>query len=380
MPVPAAPGPHPEPLFEQPAGPQRLPPVPLDPLAVLGVDGFQPPVAEELIDRLPGDPAPLGRVLEHLPLGGGDPGDLRAALHEGAVPLLAAPQRLLGGRPGGARDHDQPGPAQRAVGPVDAEPVEDPLAWLRAAARRARGEGLQRRASLGEHLLQCDLGPGGVHRGPDLGHRPAGEVRHRAAEQLRQRGVDPDESHVGAENRHPGGRVTQDGIREPGFELCQSGLPLLRHRGVSAQRAPRPLCRRLPLAAPSCSALPAAPHFAARRLAAVAPAGRLGAARTAFIQNKRATIQDAMLPANCTEAKRESPPTLITRASAVRGPGFWSATAVTQNRDTDEITASTGHNDDSMGRFSYSGWKCSLSLTATHCGLRGEALRPHVQN
>jgi hypothetical protein len=34
---------------------------------------------------------------------------------------------------------------------------------------------------------------------------------------------------------------------------------------------------------------------------------------------------------------------------------------------------------DSMGRFSYSGWKCSLSLAATHCGLRGEALCPHVQ-
>jgi hypothetical protein len=32
-----------------------------------------------------------------------------------------------------------------------------------------------------------------------------------------------------------------------------------------------------------------------------------------------------------------------------------------------------------MGRFSYSGWKCSLSLTATQCGLRGEALFPHVQ-
>ncbi len=57
-----------------------------------------------------------------------------------------------------------------------------------------------------------------------------------------------------------------------------------------------------------------------------------------------------MLPASDTEAKHESPPVFITPAA----PGLQHPDG-TQKRDTDGIAAIAGHNDDSMGKFSYSG-------------------------
>jgi hypothetical protein len=57
-----------------------------------------------------------------------------------------------------------------------------------------------------------------------------------------------------------------------------------------------------------------------------------------------------MLPANGTEAKRESPPVFITPAA----PALQRLHS-TQKSDTDGIAAISGHNDDSMGKFSYSG-------------------------
>jgi hypothetical protein len=57
-----------------------------------------------------------------------------------------------------------------------------------------------------------------------------------------------------------------------------------------------------------------------------------------------------MLPASDTEAKHESPPVSITPAApALQRAGRH------QKRDTDGIAAIAGHNDDSMGKFSYSG-------------------------
>ena len=315
VPVPAAPGPHPEPLFEQPAGPQRLPPVPLDPLAVLRVDGLQPAVAEELVHGLPGDPAPLGRVLEHLPLGGGHPGDLRAALDEGAVPLLAAPQRLLGGQ---ARRC----PRSRSARPRDSVPSgrctpnQWKIRWPGCAlpADRAGGERLHRRAPLGEHLPQRRLGPGGVHRGPDLGHQQAGEVRHRrpnssasaALTQTKRMSVPRTAIPADASRKTASGSQDSNSVNPAsrcfGTEVSALNEHLAYHAGACHWR----LLPALPCQ-PRHTSLPGAWRQLRRQAA--------GAARTAFIQNKRATIQDAMLPANCTEAKRESPPTPITATS-----------------------------------------------------------------
>jgi len=53
-----------------------------------------------------------------------------------------------------------------------------------------------------------------------------------------------------------------------------------------------------------------------------------------------------MLPATGTEAKTESPPPR---------PGRRTGGGKKRKCDTDRIAAITGHNDDSMGKFSYSG-------------------------
>jgi hypothetical protein len=58
-----------------------------------------------------------------------------------------------------------------------------------------------------------------------------------------------------------------------------------------------------------------------------------------------------MLPASGTEAKRESPSVLpAPPRNRVQAPSKGA-----QKRDTGGIAAITGHNDDSMGKFSYSG-------------------------
>ena len=230
-----------------------LAPVALDPLAVLGVDRVKPPVAEELLHGLPGDPAPLGRVLEHLPVRRRHPDDLRAALDEGPVPLLAAAQRLFGGGPGGAGDHDEPGAVQ---------------ARRRGRARRTSGRSADRAAlppaapvsnvsvagrSLGEHLMQRRLGPGRLYRGPD-GRRAAGRrSRPAGGRTLRARaGLTQTNRKSVSRNAIPAdaSRSTASGSQD-----SNSPNPASRCFGteVSAlNRAPHLPCRRLPLAAPSC--------------------------------------------------------------------------------------------------------------------------------
>ena len=80
---------------------------------------------------------------------------------------------------------------------------------------------------------------------------------------------------------------------------------------VSAlNRAPHLPRRRLPLAAPSCYRTAERATHLAR--GSCPPAARLETGTAAVTSHKRATIQDAMLPANGTEAKRESPPPRIT--------------------------------------------------------------------
>jgi hypothetical protein len=65
-----------------------------------------------------------------------------------------------------------------------------------------------------------------------------------------------------------------------------------------------------------------------------------------------------MLPASGTEAKRESPPVFFApRTAGLKRPGRGPRAPLqgAQKRDTGGIAAITGHNDDSMGKFSYSG-------------------------
>ena len=245
-------------------------PVALDPLAVLGMDGVEPAVAEELLHGLPGDPAPLGRVLEHLAVGRRHPDDLGAALDERAVPLLAPPQGLLRIRSRAARDDDETRAVKLAVRTVHAEPVEGPLS--RRALPGPGGAGLERlggRAALGEHLGQRGLGSRGVHRGKHLGDGTAAEIAQLAAVHARERRVGPDEAQIGVEERHPGRRVAQHGVGQPGFKLAQSGLPLLRHGGVRAQ----------PSTSPTMQAPATGGSFLLPRCQKTPPTWRLAAAR-----------------------------------------------------------------------------------------------------
>src|SRR5580698_620545 len=125
VPVGAALGADPVPVVENLAGADALTPVALDPLPVLRVDRLQPAGAEEFLHRLAGDPAPLRRVLLHRAVGTRHPDDLRAALHQRPVALLAAPDLLLGlrGRVPGHVEQDEPDAGGLAVGAAHREPV-----------------------------------------------------------------------------------------------------------------------------------------------------------------------------------------------------------------------------------------------------------------
>src|SRR6202042_793179 len=93
-------GPDPVTAVEYFPGPDAFPPFPLDPLAVLGVNRVQPAIAQVLVQALAGNPAPLRRILGDLAGGRGDPDDLGARLHQRAVPLFAAAERLRSLLPG----------------------------------------------------------------------------------------------------------------------------------------------------------------------------------------------------------------------------------------------------------------------------------------
>jgi hypothetical protein len=94
MPVRPGLGPDPVTAVEYFPGADAFAPFPLDPLAVLRVNRVQPAIAQVLVHALAGNPAPLGRILGDLAGGRGDPDDLGAGLHQRAVPLLAAADRL----------------------------------------------------------------------------------------------------------------------------------------------------------------------------------------------------------------------------------------------------------------------------------------------
>ncbi len=333
VPVGAAPGAHPEPVIEDPAGAQALPPVPLDPLAVLRVDRVEPPVAEELLDGLPGDPPPLGGVLEHLAVRRRHPDDLRAALDERPVPLLAAAQRLLGGRASAAGDDDEPGAAQRVVRTAHAEPVECPLAWR----RRVTGRGPPRRSRMSRS-------PGGPARAPAA--RAASPLAASTAGQtaamgcpvksltwrsyiLASAGLTQTNRKSVSRNAIPAGasRSTASGSQD-----SNSPNPASRCFGteVSAlNRAPHPPCRRLPLAAPSWRQ-PAGSATSVPR-----PQRPL---RISVPQSRYRCCQLAAWKPSANRCRRGRPPP--------EGP---------RKRDTNGLAAIARHNDGSMGKFSYSG-------------------------
>ena len=96
VPVGAGPAANPVAAVEDLAGPDAVAPGRLDPLPVVAVDRLQPALAEIFLSGLASDPAPLRRVLGNLAVRPGHPDHLRARLHQRAVPLLAAPQRLRG--------------------------------------------------------------------------------------------------------------------------------------------------------------------------------------------------------------------------------------------------------------------------------------------
>ena len=243
------------------------------------------------------------------------------------------------------------GAGERAVRAAHPEPVERPLA---GAARppcpaRAGLECLGRRAALREHLAQRGLCPGGVYRGPDGGDGLAGEVAGGAVVHPGERRVDPDEPQVGIEERHPGGRVAQHGIREPGFELTQSGLPLLRHGGVSAQPSTSPTVQ-----APATGGSFLLPRCQSRQPPDVWRQSADGAA----CLRHRSGPSDISVPQSryrcCQLAawkpSRESPPVPPPAPGGSRRHPEGS-----RKRDTDGIDAIRRHNDGSMGKFSYSG-------------------------
>ena len=125
MPVGARPAAHPVAAVEDLARADALAPGSLDPLPVVAVDRLQPALAQVLLGRLPGDPAPLRRVLGDLAVRPGHPDHLRAGLHERAVPLLAAPQCLGGLVLRGDVDGDRGDAADVAV--PRREPGERPV-------------------------------------------------------------------------------------------------------------------------------------------------------------------------------------------------------------------------------------------------------------
>src|SRR5262245_64219259 len=122
MPVRPGLGADPVAVVEYPAGLDTFLPVPLDPLPVLGMHGIQPAASQVLLQALPGDPAPLRRVLRDLALRRGHPDDLRASLDQRAVTLLATADRLLGVAPLGDVDGDQGDPGYLPLGVVRREP------------------------------------------------------------------------------------------------------------------------------------------------------------------------------------------------------------------------------------------------------------------
>jgi hypothetical protein len=155
--------------------------------------------------------------------------------------------------------------------------------------------------------VQRGLCPGGVDRGQDGGDGLTREVAHGAVVDPGQRRIDPDEPQVGVEDRHPGGRVAQHGIREPGFKLTQSGLPLLWHGGVGAQPSTSPAVQ-----APATGGSFLLPRCQSRHPPGAWRHSADGAVclphRSGPSEYKRATNRVPMLPASVMRAKSESPP------------------------------------------------------------------------
>ena len=127
MPVRPGLGADPVTAVEYFPGADAFPPFPLHPLAVLRVNRVQPAIAQVLLQALAGNPAPLGRILGDLAGGRGHPDDLGARLHQRAVPLLAAADRLRRVLPVGHVHRDQGHAGDVPVRVVRGEPGERPL-------------------------------------------------------------------------------------------------------------------------------------------------------------------------------------------------------------------------------------------------------------
>ena len=163
----------------------------------------------------------------------------------------------------------RPAPYSSPSGVVHPEPVEGPLARHALPARPRR--------SRTSRWPGCPWRTPAAAR-PRLARRPpreaprrraAAEIAHRAAVHARERRVGPDEAQIGVEERHPGRRVAQHGVGQPGFKLAQSGLPLLRHGGVRTQ----------PSTSPTMQAPATGGSFLLPRCQKTPPTWRLAAAR-----------------------------------------------------------------------------------------------------
>ena len=152
-------------------------PFALDPLAVLGMNRVQPAAAQVLIGRLAGDRAPFRRILRDLAGRRGDPDDLRPGLHQRAVPLLAAPQRLLRVLAVGDRRWRQHHPGDLPVRITRGQPRQIPVPYL--PARGDRLAGVRHRLAGRQHPARGGLGAQAQAGRPDL-RGPAAQALARA--------------------------------------------------------------------------------------------------------------------------------------------------------------------------------------------------------
>ena len=219
------------------------------------------PIAQVLLDALAGDPAPLRRVLGDLAGRRGHPDHLGAGLHQRAVPLLAAADRLRRVGPVGDVHRDQRHAGDVPVRVVRGEPGERPLPVLvrvrrRRAARRLRAAAARRgrvrladrlvrlvqRLAVGQHVAHGRLDPGGERARPHLGGQQA-QVRFQVeAVEPGQGLVDPADAEIGPEEGEADGGLAQQGGEQGRVRHVQPGDPWLGHGSVSAhRRTPVPL-------------------------------------------------------------------------------------------------------------------------------------------
>ena len=293
VPVGAGPGPDPVPVVEGLPGLDTGLPVAPDPVPVLGMDRVQPAAAHELLQGLPGDPAPLGAVLGDLAVGVRDPDNLRTAQHQGAVALLAAPDGVLRTLAAGHIHRDQHDAGDVPAGVMRWEPGQGQVRGLPQGARRGPvgvlrhgaawpasragcGRGSRARRAvlvraryasragcgpswrvrhavlvcaedgliLGQDLAGRRLGRGGELGRPDMGRLLPDMIFRAVAVQPGQHVVDPAEAEVGAEESETDRRLAQQCVEQRGVRRAELGHRRLRRGHVSAHRGHRCLMHR----------------------------------------------------------------------------------------------------------------------------------------